>query len=414
MPRAVLIVLIVVLQAVPALAASTIDEVVARAVEQNPTLAAAIAEVRAARREWSAAASLPNLNITFAPGISGLGGTGEELLVTQPLGINGVPAARARMARFQTDAQRATALIELQDLVLKVRAACLSLHRARARLEAQRELLRSSQRFSDMARAQFEIGSRPEVDSAQARLELLRSKQGLVLAEADERDAVAELNALLAQAGAPPPDLVPLAQTVPDPPPPDEQMKHALAFRPEISLAEADRKTAEAQARVVRAEGNPDLVPQFRAFSVIRGFREYGIGVVLTLPLIDYGSRRNQARAADERAAANAARRAAAEQSVQREVVVARSQLTAATESLRVANEAASQSRRLLDAQLVGFGAGMTSVLSLLEAQRSWRYAELERIDALVGLHLARARLDRAMATLPDDLIALALRKERP
>ena len=56
------------------------------------------------------------------------------------------------------------------------------------------------------------------------------------------------------------------------------------------------------QARLARAEGRPDLTPQFRATSVTRGFREIGVGVGISLPFLDYGHRRNRVRQAEEAA----------------------------------------------------------------------------------------------------------------
>ena len=408
MRRLALALIMALLLAQPAVAAVSVEDVVALAVERNPTLAAAMAEMRAARHEWSAATALPNLNILFTPGVSGLGGTGEELLVSQPLGISGVPAARARVARFQSDSQRAAALVALHDLVLEVRVACFSLLRAQARLSLQREIWQVSERTLDMATLQCELGSRAEVDRAQIRLEALRARQNVVIAEATERNAVAELNALLAQAGAAAPTLEPLTATVADVEGSAILIAHALEHRPELGRALADCNAARARARLVRAEGNLELVPQFRAFSVVRGVREYGVGVAVSVPIIDYGSRRGQARAADAQALAGEARREAVLWQVEREVIQAQSLLTAARESLRVATEAAEQGRRLMEASEVGFGAGVTSVLSMLEAQRAWRQAELERIDALVALHVARARLDRATATLPETVVTRA------
>src|SRR5438309_1345810 len=59
-------------------------------------------------------------------------------------------------------------------------------------------------------------------------------------------------------------------------------IRQALASRAEISAAEAARDTFQQQARLARAQGRPDLAPQFRATSITRGVQDYGVGIGVT------------------------------------------------------------------------------------------------------------------------------------
>ena len=81
--------------------AQSMDEVVAIAIKSNPRMSAAALELVAAYLGVRSANALADPNIVFAPGITSLSGTGEELLVSQSLELNGTRAARAGIAREQ-------------------------------------------------------------------------------------------------------------------------------------------------------------------------------------------------------------------------------------------------------------------------------------------------------------------------
>ena len=394
---------------------------VAKALESNPTLAAAVAELRAARCEEAAAHALPNPSISFIPGVTSPNGTGEELLVTQSLGFNGAPAARARQARARQRLTQGRLLAQLHDLVLAVRTAAYELRRARSQVCLLREDKAMAERFAEMARKQVDAGLRPEVDAAQARLEALRARQLLIEVEGEERVAVASMVALLgrgADLSALLPEQVselgaaagsPLAGSASTTLPAGadgerlllEQVERALTRRPEQLMAAAECQLAQAEVDLARSEQRMDVVPQFRATSVGQGVRDYGVGVAVSLPLIDFGSVRQRVRAAEERAQAAQARGRAAELDARRELAQARARLDAALAAAAVATEACAQSQRLLDACRTGFGAGVTSVLTLLEAQRGWRAARADGAEAQAHLATARAQLDRAQGLLP-------------
>src|SRR5439155_18408140 len=83
------------------------------------------------------------------------------------------------------------------------------------------------------------------------------------------------------------------------------------------------------EARLARAQARPDLAPQFRATSLTRGFKESGVGVGVTLPLLDYGSRRHRIRQAEESARSQEDRIAATRNQVRQEVEQALARLRA-------------------------------------------------------------------------------------
>jgi Outer membrane efflux protein len=202
-------------------------------------------------------------------------------------------------------------------------------------------------------------------------------------------------------------------------------------------------------ARLARAQGRPDLAPQFRAGSVTRGFGDSGIGIGISLPLFDYGSRRHRIRQAEESARAQEARIAATRRQVRQEVEQALARLQAADAVVRDQGGVLEGARRLLEASRTGFQAGATSVIAILEAQRTYRSvltdytnalaaagALLRRLGTLLrrlavarlspargyppevsaaGGHPARAELERATGAVPADrLPAVSSQARRP
>jgi len=63
------------------------------------------------------------------------------------------------------------------------------------------------------------------------------------------------------------------------------------------------------------------------------------------------------------------------------------------------------QARRLLEASRTGVQAGQTSVLALLDAQRTWRAVQIEYADALADRAVAAAALERATGAVGADLL---------
>gem|GEM_PF-6673096 len=63
------------------------------------------------------------------------------------------------------------------------------------------------------------------------------------------------------------------------------------------------------------------------------------------------------------------------------------------------------RARRLLHASRIGFQAGQTSLVALLEAQRTYRAVQTEYVQARADYALALADLQRASGTLAADLI---------
>jgi cobalt-zinc-cadmium efflux system outer membrane protein len=244
----------------PSPAPLTVDEAVARAIRQNPRLSAAAREVAAARSGVRSARALANPALTFTPALSP-GGADEELLLQQPLELNGTRAARTGVASAQLRATQAEAVVALRGLVFETKSAYYELGRAQELRALARDVLQTAEEFDRITRRQAELGSRPGIDQTQTGIEVTRARQQVTLAESQVVVAQTALNTLM---GRPPEEPIgPLPPLTMAATPVDRQaiVQQALAARAEVAAEEATRDALRQEARLSRAQGRPDLAP---------------------------------------------------------------------------------------------------------------------------------------------------------
>lgn len=392
----------------------TAEDAVALAVKNNPRLSAATRDVVAGQSGVRSARALTNPNFIFAPGLTSTSGSGDELLLSQPLELNGTRAARTGVAGAQLRVTQAEAVVELRGLVSTTKFAYYQLEQARELQTLAQEVLKSAQEFDRVTRLLVEGGRRPGIDLAQTGIEVGRAQQQVTLADAQVTAALVALNTLLGRrADTPIGPLTPLAsamETLND----AALVQQSLQNRAEIASVTASRDTFLQEARLARAEGRPDLAPQLRFGSLVRGTPSgntgngFGVGLGISLPIFDYGSRRNRIRQSEESARAQSDRITATQNQVQQEVTQAIARLRAAqTVAQNYQQGILDQSRRLLEGSRRAFqeGAAGTSVLTILEAQRTYRAVQTDYINALTNQAQARAELERAAGAVPASLL---------
>ena len=379
----------------------TVDAAVSEAIRNNPRLSAAAHDVKSARQAERSASALANPQIIFAPSLTGEG-SDTEALIQQPLELNGTRAARTDAARARLRGTIADMATTLRDLVFDTKNAYYELARAREQLALAQDLLQSFQDFDRMTRQQVELGSRPAVEQTQSGIEVIRARQQVTLAQSQGNRALAALNAVMGRDPIQPIDTLaplPLAFAAEHR---NTALRQALSARTDIISADAAAEAFRQDARQAQAEGLPDLAPQYRATTITHGVHNAGFGIALTLPLLDYGSRRGRVRQNEEAAHAQSDRATAVRTQVRKEVEQALFQTQAADAVLTDYPQGLlSQVQSLLDASRLGYQEGRTSVLALLDAQRTYRAVQGEYINAQVNAALARVELERAMGAVP-------------
>ncbi|HEY3330976.1 MAG TPA: TolC family protein [Capsulimonadaceae bacterium] len=388
----------------------TVDQAVELAIKQNHRLRAATSDSLAARAAVTSAKAAANPEIVFVPAITGPAGSDTELLIQQPLEINGARSARTRVAEAQRAAVDAAGGVELRSLVLRVKSAYYELLRARNGVDVARTQLGSAREFDQLTRKQVEAGARPGIDQIQTGIEVARAHQVVFAAERRQSTLEADLNTLMGRdPGATIAALT--VVTVPQAPSPVKALlAQALASRPEIAVEAANRDMFLAQGQQARAEGRIDIVPQFRVGRVTGGkVEDAGIGVGISLPLFDFGSRRGRVSQAAHSAQAQSERIAAVSAETERDVILAAHRLeTALAEIASYQSGILDSTKQLLDASRTGFREGRTSIIAVLEAQRVNGAVQTGYSDALVDAALAQAQLEFATGTISPKLLTLA------
>lgn len=389
--------------ALPSAATKTlsVDDAVALALKQNPRAVAASQSVLAGRSGVRAARALSNPSIVATPGIAGPSPVDQELSVSQPLEINGVRGARTRLAQAELRAGQSEAVITTRDLIRDVKRAYYELARAQEVLDLQQGSVATAAEFERIARRQVEVGTRSGIDLTQLQVELTRARGLQLQAQAGVRLAAAALNTLLGQPPDTPLSLSSLAfsgrrtEDVPS-------VATAFAQRAEVSAAQAELERLKQQARLVQAEGRPDLALTGRMESFTDSPRVGGVGIGITLPFLDWGSRRNRLEQLKQQSTAQSALVASTRAQVRLDLEQALTRLRTAEELVTQYEQGLlDQARRLAEAERTRFQTGAGSPLTVLEAQRTYRSVASDYYGALSAHEQAKADLEWAMGSAP-------------
>ncbi len=385
----------------------TPDSAAIYAVRRSLGSLAALRDVLAARAGVRSAAALSPPVFTIGPAFQ-TGGTTDGLLFEQPLELNGTRGARTQVARAQLRLVQAQALISLQTLVYTARTDFYTLARAQEQLRVARQLRIVTEQFDALARKQVELGARPGIEARQTAIEAARARVAESQAAGEEQAARALLNAYLGRASLDPieaslPTEATLRAAGPDL---AAAQKQALAARGEIVAAEASRDLPSARASLARAQGRPDLAPEFRISQITPKYMDAGLGVVITVPL-DYGTRRELIKQEDISAEAGSARVIGTQAQVRAEAVQSASRLVSTRAALAEYDAGiVGDARAVLDSTQAGFAAGALSVIEVLNAERTFRLVTNERLGALAQANQASADFDRAVGAVPPALLS--------
>jgi outer membrane protein, heavy metal efflux system len=379
----------------------TVADAVTLALRNNPVHQAASRQVGAARAGVRAARSLANPSVTVTPTIVGLSGADDLIAVAQPLELNGARRARTRVAEAALRGAESTSTVTARELVREVKRAYYELARTQEVRDLQRESVVIAEEFERIAHRQVEVGTRPGIDLTQLQVELTRARQLQLQAEAGLHLAAAELNILMGRS----PDIPVAAASrltfVPHPVEAQPSTQVALARRAEVAAEQAGLEALQQQSRLIRTEGRPDLTLGARLDSFSSSPQTGGVGLGITFPFLDYGSRRSRLRQTRLLAEAQAVRVEATRNQVRLDLEQALTRLRTAEQLVRQYQEGlVDQARRLAEAERTRFQTGAGSPLSVLEAQRTYRSVLSDYYGALAAHETAKAELEWATGSV--------------
>jgi outer membrane protein, heavy metal efflux system len=403
-------------QSPPTPGSVTVDQVVERAVADNPELRAMRAEVDAARGRSRQAALRPNPMLELG-GQANVAGPDNNVNVglSIPLDLNGRKQGRVGVAEREIDMKQAQVNDRERRLSAEVRLKASELLAARRNLDFTGELLDTNQKARRLVRDRVHRGAAPALDENLVLVEVNRLEASLSILKSRVEILGLQLRLL---AGMPPDEPLSLqGELIARPLALDRTLalERALVGRPDVVIARAETAMAHAKIRREEAEGRWDArlnlgyQRQDFGFSLNgltdRGgtrpiqdtFHYVGGGVTIMLPVRN----RNQGNVAAATAEAQSAERKgeAAELIVRQEIAAAFTQLDAAQRALDIYTRGVRDvASRNLGVVRQAYELGRISVLEVIAEQRRYIDIEMGYTDALKLVYDAGIEIERAVA----------------
>jgi outer membrane protein len=310
----------------------------------------------------------------------------------------GAASGRAAAAA-QEETERSTRL----GVILAVRTAWFQAAAARDLVEVARETLANREAHLAQVKGFVEVGTRPEIDLAQARADRASALVQRIGAENDLATAHAQLNQAMGVAASTDYALAP-AEMVPLP---GEEggieplLAEALAARPDVAARARQREAQVATLRGAQGGFLPTLAATGRATeagpAIDETRRSWSAGLTLTWPLLEGG--RGVARANEAQASLDAldADDEAFRQQIRVELEQSRLAVRSARAALEASGEVVLNARERLRLAEGRYQAGLGSGLELSDAQVAVTNAAAQEVKARFALASARALLAKAL-----------------
>lgn len=404
----------------------SLDEAVAIALATEPNIQARLSDYEAARERVAQALSpiLPQLSGSwtvnrqktqfFSRQTIAVGGaeatpihsTSQTAQVTlsQLLFDFGKTFAATDVARNQAEVARLDAEVQKDQVILAVKEAYFDLLFAKRLVGVNAAALARAELNLKSAQGFFAVGARPksdvtraEVDVANARVDLIRSRNAVRLARV-------ALNTTMGIAIDAPTEVKDLLFYQAYPLEPGRLVPEALGQRPEYRRVRALVSAADASIR----QAFRDFFPNVTGFSSYGGtFRDpqsvtdleevWTLGLSLSWPIFDGGNRLARYREATKSLEAARSRVQALELAIGQEVVQAHLNLQEAEERIQAAQKAVESAQENFRLAQGRFDAGVGTIIELTDAQVALTQAQATEAQALADYRTAIARLERAL-----------------
>ncbi len=392
----------------------TFDEAIARAVEKNPSIAIAAANILRSEAilQQARSATLPRVGATVTNTTLDTGRSfGDQTVTPRNQSVFGVSASAPLLAAAQWAARtQAMDQVEIARLSTAETRRQVAIATASAYLAviAQKRQIEVSLTAIETARGQLDYNTKRREGGVGSRLNELRSAQILASNEAlleifrlNVRRAQEALGVLLA-ANAPVDVSGEPAFEVPAEPAESDW----LAGRADVRLFGAQR---EASDRVMRDSpkdwwptGSVSFDPQLLTPSgIFQPSRTWRLTFQLSQPIYDGGERRAQRRQREADLQASTSSFEQAQIQARSEVRIARAAVEAQERALSRARQAAQSGNEVLKITIVAFDAGSTTNIEVIDAQRTVRDLETAVAQAEDAVRQARLELLVALGRFP-------------
>jgi HAE1 family hydrophobic/amphiphilic exporter-1 len=399
----------------------TLDEAIRAGQQYNPSILR-LQELRGVARageEEAASAGRPFVSIEGllkdgpksapAPRLLGLAQSsdvdlgGGDVVISQQILDFGRTLHSVRYRRFLTQSANYDVAAERDYVTLLVYRAYNNVLAAQHLRDVSKEQVNNRTFVVKQAEAKFDAGLISRVDVDLARASLAESRVNLIQAENDIRQRFVELNNAMgidrdqqyALEDIPMP--APTAQ-----PPLEDEVRDALAHRPEMLGLQAQILAYEENARAQAAEGKP----LFRAVATAGAFttgptnsndyQNWAAGLIMTWPIYTGGLIQSRVAEAKHQADALRAQREQVSQNIRQEVTQARLTLTALEQTRPAIEEQLTRSKDALSLASRRYEAGLSSFLEVQQAELGLLAAETNETRLRYDIATAQAALQYA------------------
>ncbi len=389
----------------------TLERAEALALAHQPDLQSARAQSRAAgaRAAQGNAALLPAATLTG--GVTrGDGPAPQVPATTWSLGLSATQTLFDAGALFSASAGRAAAAAQeeseratRQAVLLSVRTAWCQDAAVGERVEVAKETLANREAHLAQVKGFVEVGTRPEIDLAQARADRASAVVQRIAAENDLATAHALLNQAMGVAASTDYPLAasPTVALAGEEGAIEALLEEALAARPDVAARARTRQARLATLRSAQATWLPTVDASGRVTEAgpepTATQRAWSAGLTLTWPILEGG--RGAAKASEAQANLDAldADDEAFRQGVRLELEQARLAVRSARASLEASGEVVVNARERLRLAEGRYQAGLGSGLELNDAQVAVTNAAAQEVKARFSLAAARAQLAKAL-----------------
>jgi outer membrane protein len=311
------------------------------------------------------------------------------------------------LALEKAEARAAGADEKAQMLLVdaQVREAFFAAQAARAIVGVARAALANNERHREQIEAFVQVGTRPEIDLAQARVDAANARVALIQSENGYQLARLRLNQAMGVEG----DLTydvdghGLPERGEESLPSDELLRRAQAARADLQALEQRVGARQQGLQAARAGYAPSLGASATVTDQGQQLDDltwnWNAGLLLTWPLFDGARTQAEIRGAQAQRAGAEAERDILRQSIRVQVEEARLNVLGARAVLEASEQALTSARERFALAEGRYEAGVGSMIELADAQLGLTQAEAQRVQADYGLSSARAALMRAVGS---------------
>jgi len=321
--------------------------------------------------------------------------------VTGELDVSGRLRATLNRNAALLEAARAGTEVARRTLILAIDDAYFALALASARRGAAEQNLAAAAEFERATSLLLSAGEVAPVDLTRARLQINTRRDELEQARANEAVAGDSLRLFVGYDFNQPIATTDLLIQMPQLGEVESFTADAIRRRPEFVQFDAERRAAEQDIRLARAERRPQVTYNISGGFDADSLRPPRIGqhagasasIGLSIPIFDAGISRSRARQAGLRAQVAESTRLAALRSFAQGFYSARTQAFSAEARIRLASNGIRDAESNLTASLARYRAGEASIVEVTDAQNTLVTKRTNFYQAIFDYQTARARL---------------------